>query len=55
MSTQIYQTNLFVYTRFNSRNINSFQVIAKNKCPHIHTSFSSEVKMVEILTDLNWK
>ena len=47
------QTDLFAYTGLNT--INMFQVIAKKQASkHTHTLvFSLEVKMVEILTDLN--
>ena len=50
--------DLFVYIKyikFHSRNICQVIVFSRIKSPKIHTHFSLEVKMVEILTDLNWK
>ena len=48
------QMDLIVCTRIHSRNIYSKQY-PENKSFSIHIYFSLEVKMVEILTDLNWK
>ena len=48
------QTDLFVYTRFHSRNIyisSDSKETSLQMCTHI---FSVEVKMVEILIDLDW-
>ena len=50
---QAIQTDLFVYTRFHSRNIPSdSQESSLQAYAHV---FSLEVKIVEILTDLNAK
>ena len=47
------QPNLFVYTRFHSRNIPSdSQETSLQTYTHV---FGLEIKMVEILTDLNYK
>ena len=49
----VVQTDLFVYTRFHSRNIPSDrQETSLQTYTHV---FSLEVKMMETLTDLNCK
>ena len=45
------QTDLFIYTRFHTRNM--FQGMAKKQVFKHKTHFSLEVNMAEILTDLN--
>ena len=48
------QSDLFVYTRFHSKNIYSND--SQGACLHTYKDvFNLEVKMVEILTDLNLK
>ena len=49
------QMDLFVYTRLYSRNIYIPSDSQKSSLQIYTRIFSSEVEMVEILMDLNWK